>query len=218
MFTLSAAQVEMRSVSLFASARHRPTNTLLSSYSGGEPGRPPCERCIREQHECILGGSRRGGRRVKRSHSDISSAQGASPLGIDSIARPQPFPTPRSDYQSTPTHAQQLPSWIDRESRVLPPLPQEPPVHSSTPAEITVASTDLQNPADALEFLAHVAERDGSNQLPPIRSHGLSAAASAGETRRSSDQGVGGSMIHYPPLTRGQLSLETIEVLLARYS
>jgi hypothetical protein len=80
----------------------------------------------------------------------------------------------------------------------------------------TVASTDLQNPADALEFLAHVAERNGSNQLPPIRPHRLSAAMSAEETRRSSDQAAGSNIINYPPLTRGQLSLEMIQTLLAR--
>ncbi|KAK5168999.1 uncharacterized protein LTR77_006308 [Saxophila tyrrhenica] len=116
-----------------------------------------------------------------------------------------------------------MPAWIDRESRVLPPLPQERPDHTLTPtAKMTVddqvASTDLQNPADALEFLAHVAERNGTNQLPPIRMQGFPAAPSAGDTRRSSDQGPGNSSnIHYPPLAKGQLSLEMIEILLARY-
>jgi hypothetical protein len=105
---------------------------------------------------------------------------------------------------------------------MLPPLPQEPPVHVSTPTarmtvDDTVASTDLQNPADALEFLAHVAEHNGSNQLPPIRPHRLSAAMSAGETRRSSDLAPGNNnAINYPPLTRGHLSLEMMETLLER--
>lgn len=79
----------------------------------------------------------------------------------------------------------------------------------------TVASTDLQNPADALEFLAHVAEHNGSNQLPPIR-HRPSAAMSAGETRRSSDVPGNSNAIDYPPLTRGQLPLDVIHNLLAR--
>lgn len=78
-----------------------------------------------------------------------------------------------------------------------------------------LASTDLQNPADALEFLANVAERDnGSNQLPPMhgygRAHGLSQPASA----PNSDQ-IG--TIDYPPLAKGQLSLEMIHLLLSRY-
>ena len=80
----------------------------------------------------------------------------------------------------------------------------------------TVASTDLQNPADALEFLAHVAERNGSTQLPPIRSHRLSAAIGAEDTRRSSEQAPGNTTIKYPPLVNGLISYETIQMLLAR--
>ena len=87
----------------------------------------------------------------------------------------------------------------------------------------TVASTDLQNPADALEFLAHVAERDSnSNQLPPMqgygRPHRLSMTTSAlNETPRSNDQGPGGNIINFPPLNKGQLSYEMIQTLLARW-
>jgi hypothetical protein len=78
------------------------------------------------------------------------------------------------------------------------------------------AATDLQNPADALEFLAHVAERNGTTQLPPIRPHRMSAAIGAEDTRRSSEQAFGSTTIKYPPLMNGQISFETIQMLLAR--
>lgn len=85
----------------------------------------------------------------------------------------------------------------------------------------TVASTDLQNPADALEFLAHVAERDsGGNQLPPMHS------AVYGRSLHMHNPGTDGlrppapptpqNAIDFPPLNKGQLSLEMIQVLLYR--
>ena len=152
---------------------------------------------------------------------------GAQAPNIDSVIRPVPIPPPRSVYQS-PTSNEQLPAWINRESRVLPPVPQEPPTHMSTPTakmtvDDTVASTDLQNPADALEFLAHVAERDSSaNRLPPMhgygRPHGRSMTTSAlNDINRNDDQGATGNVINYPPLTKGLLSFEMIQTLLARY-
>ncbi len=111
--------------------------TATYSYSSGEPGRPPCERCIREQHECILGGSRRGGRRVKRSQSDLSSSA-LSPAD-DHFPRPMPLQPPRSAYQSPSNAAQRMTPWIDRESRILP-----PPVATPT-AKMTVDDTVVRS-------------------------------------------------------------------------
>lgn len=196
-------------------------------YSSGEPGRPPCERCIREQHECVLGGSRRGGRRVKRTQSDIPGTGTLGQSTTDSVVRPVPIPPSLPGLQSPAPSGQQLPPWIDRESRVLPPLPQEPPLHTSTPSakmtvDDTVASTDLQNPADALEFLANVAERDsGSNQLAPMqgygRSHRPSVSASVlNDAPRNGDQSTSTNGVNYAPLARGQVSFEMLQVLLDR--
>ncbi|KAK3109948.1 hypothetical protein LTR53_016266, partial [Teratosphaeriaceae sp. CCFEE 6253] len=202
-------------------------------YSSGEPGRPPCERCIREQHECVLGGSRRGGRRVKRSISTVTATAGAPQQvpGIDSFVRPSPLPTPQSTYDSPHASEQRMPIWagIDRESRVLPPLPQEPPTHASTlhgsrmTVDDTVASTDLQNPADALEFLANVAERDsGPKQLPSMQPSMFAMAPQhAGSTHRnaprSSYHTSSGNAIDFPPLYKGLLTLDAIQTLLLRY-
>ncbi|KAF2173880.1 hypothetical protein M409DRAFT_16149 [Zasmidium cellare ATCC 36951] len=86
----------------------------------------------------------------------------------------------------------------------------------------TVASTDLQNPADALEFLAHVAERDsGGNQLPPMHSsvygrpeNRLNATGNGGPQLPQASPNGG---LDYPPFNKGQLSLEMIHALLYRY-
>nr|POF13477.1 gluconolactonase [Quercus suber] len=215
------------------SEREKRTCVTSDGYSSGEPGRPPCERCIREQHECILGGSRRGGRRVKRAQPDFASHEfpGQVP-GIDSMIRPLSIPPPRNDYQSS-SNSEPPQMWpgLDRESRILPPLPQELPARSTggSASKLTVddlSTTDIQNPKDALEFLAHVAERDsGVNQLPPMHSSVYGQPALRTETSthtmheipRSIDGPIVDTAIDYPPLVRGHLSLDTIRVLLARF-
>jgi hypothetical protein len=85
----------------------------------------------------------------------------------------------------------------------------------------SVASTDLQNPADALEFLAHVAERDsGSHQLPPMNSSNYGSAprqqSMMGNSDRLGPPPSTGAAIDYPPLVKGQMSLQMIHVLLLR--
>ncbi|EPS25367.1 hypothetical protein PDE_00300 [Penicillium oxalicum 114-2] len=35
--------------------------------SNGNPGKPPCQRCVREHRDCVLGGSNRGGRRIRKN-------------------------------------------------------------------------------------------------------------------------------------------------------
>lgn len=201
--------------------------SALVRYSSGEPGKPPCERCIREQHECVLGGSRRGGRRVKRSASDAANGTPGQVPNIDGVInRAVPHGLqPRSDHQDLNHRQHRLPSWasLNPELRTLPPLGHD----SGTPTvkitvDDTVASTDLQNPADALEFLAHVAERDsGGNQLPPMHS------AVYGRSLLTHPPGNDGSRppaaptpphaIDFPPLNKGQLSLEMVQALLYRY-
>ncbi|CAK4033166.1 related to 3-oxoacyl-[acyl-carrier- ] reductase [Lecanosticta acicola] len=89
----------------------------------------------------------------------------------------------------------------------------------------TVASTDLQNPADALEFLVHVAERDSgsnTNQLPPMHSSVYARSPTRANTapidaHRRTIQPTHNNMIDYPPLNKGQLSMEMIRALLYRY-
>ncbi|KAM3413711.1 hypothetical protein BST61_g10402 [Cercospora zeina] len=232
-------------------------------YSSGEPGRPPCERCIREQHECVLGGSRRGGRRVKRgttaelinnnnnnnnnttTTTTTTTTPGPSPHtlpalpgSIESLVRPLALNQPHQQRPLDPSLQQQqhqprqqrLPSWtaLNPDSRTLPPLQHDgavTPVAKMT-VDDTVASTDLQNPADALEFLAHVAERDsGSNHPPPMHAgaFGRPPQPLARRTSQPQDGSRSGqpltpsNHIDYPPLTKGKLGLDMIQALLYRY-
>ncbi|KAF2862227.1 hypothetical protein K470DRAFT_281078 [Piedraia hortae CBS 480.64] len=139
----------------------------VSRYSSGEPGRPPCERCIREQHECILGGSRRGGKRIKRSEA----SQKAGPVATSS---------PAQQFQSAP------------------------------PTQVSVASTDLQNPADALAFPADVAERNADN-------HSITASPDQTTSSKLHRKPLDSNVVDFLPLTRGLISLEMMQQLLSRY-
>ena len=152
---------------------------------------------------------------MKRTQTDtaVTATQGQS---AENLVRPVPIPPTLQSYHSTGQNGQTLPPWIDRESRVLPPIPQEPPVHTSTPiakmtVDDTVAATDLQNPADALEFLANVAERDsGSNQLAPMQGYGRSQRPSLTtgalhEANRANEQSANNDGVNYAPLARGQV-------------
>lgn len=144
---------------------------------------------------------------------------------FNDAVRPISIPPPRSDYQNQ-SNSESIQMWPNLESRILPPLPQEPPLHragmsSSKLLVDDMSTTDIQNPKDALEFLAHVAERDsGVNQLPPMHDaiYGRStvqqerSTSSMHEIPRSTD-----GSIQYPPLLRGLISLDMICMLLARY-
>jgi hypothetical protein len=131
---------------------------------------------------------------------------------------------PQTGSPDVRTPTQTLPSWntLNQETRNLPPISNDGQIVETANMRVddSVASTDLQNPADALEFLAHVAERDsGSHQLPPMNSSKYGSAPRP--QRLMSGDRLGppsstGAAIDYPPLVKGQMSLQMIHVLLLR--
>ncbi|KAK6431312.1 hypothetical protein LTR95_012523, partial [Oleoguttula sp. CCFEE 5521] len=209
--TKRKAESEKRTYRACLHCRQRKARCNL--YGSGEPGKPPCERCIREQHECVLGSSHRGGRRVKRSHSE-DTANGVAAPHI-SIAHEH------SSDQSPSSHPA---TWATMHSHSQPQsqsqqhLAPEPGYASSdrTPhddaVDDTVAATDLQNPSDALDFLAQVAERDAARS-PGERPHEQKAGAGAHAHGHLPSQ----QPTIYPLLQSGQLSVEMVSTLLLRY-
>lgn len=131
----------------------------------------------------------------------------------------------QSVYPSPGDTEPRLPSWPafarDTKAPSLP-LPQEPSVRVSIPSakmtvDDTIASADLQNPSDALEFLAHVADRAEGNQLPPLqssRAFGHLSTSTPGHEKHGKT-GSGG-VIDFAPLNRGQLHLDVMHELLRR--
>ena len=146
---------------------------------------------------------------------------------IDSIIRPTLNSSALHEHGGPHNPSQRLPSW---ESRVLPPLPLERTKSFDTPrgsrmtVDDSVMSTDLQNPADALEFLAHVAERDSDGtQLPSIQStvYGRSpqrpSMISSVREIPHLDQPPITHGIDFAPLVKGHLTVDIMRTLLMRY-
>lgn len=83
-----------------------------------------------------------------------------------------------------------------------------------------IAAADIQNPSDALEFLANVADRAEGRMLPPIRNSMYAESPNQQSSRQtstpvSSARSVG-SLINFAPLQRGQISIELMHELLGR--
>ncbi|KAG9533044.1 hypothetical protein KCU93_g598, partial [Aureobasidium melanogenum] len=79
----------------------------------GEP-QPPCLRCRKENKQCVIGSSNRGGRRVRRSTIASQQAQGQPQASSQSQARPdqQTQKTPSNDEsaQATSWNSTAMPS------------------------------------------------------------------------------------------------------------
>ena len=96
--------------------------------------------------------------------------------------------------------------------------------HSKMSVQEDIAAADIQNPSDALEFLANVADRAEGRMLPPIR--GTLFATSPQQptkhsvrmqTPESVRQHSAGSLINFAPLQRGQINIEMMHELVNRY-
>jgi hypothetical protein len=199
---------------------------VTSRYGSGEPGKPPCERCIRENHECVLGPSHRGGRRIKHSATDSEPPESIIPQHASSSEEAGP-----SSIPSLPDSAfhRRLPSW-----------PQYPSTSKGTPGSTTeaqtsqpttrmtvdetIASANLQNPSDALEFLANVAGRTEGAQSPSVHDsiyarspHPSGTIQHAQDiTPSSAHPSPSINQIHFPPYQKGYVSLDMIQSLLDR--
>ncbi|CAL3971231.1 unnamed protein product [Diplocarpon coronariae] len=225
-------------------------------------GRPPCRRCQRENRECVLGESHRGGRRVrKRPRAEDGSAEGehTPPMNpgyqtspghstAPSVSKSQST-IPAADSQYTPVPGQILqqpepPTQYSNRAPWQAPSPgadgratgqsQYPPILSPSRnqqphhprLESTVglagkshegiASATLQNPSDALEILAQVADRADDSISP--RSDGPPGQAKRRAPLPRPDPPV--PLVdtwYYKPILDGSMSPELVYQLFASY-
>ncbi|OJJ35002.1 hypothetical protein ASPWEDRAFT_488360 [Aspergillus wentii DTO 134E9] len=130
--------------------------------SSGSPGVPPCQRCIRDHRECVLGGSNRGGRRIRKN-----KLKNITP-GVN-IATPK---NSELDATSPPdSENRQATSSVSYPGPVVF-MPQNPP---TTDSASVVDEDDTEsigsvprNPSDAWQCLTGIAKRgtDGTNSEP----------------------------------------------------
>lgn len=130
------------------------------SDSNGNPGKPPCQRCVREHRECILGGSNRGGRRIRKNKiknfippTNVSSSKDSEELASPTEAESNAVPS--ASYPGPVVF-----------------LPPNPPASSSVAVEEDEASINSvpRNPSDAWQCLTGIATHD-TGPVPEAQPH-----------------------------------------------
>ena len=102
--------------------------------ASGSPGTPPCQRCVKENRECVLGGSRRGGRRIRKKLQNITPGTNMSQMSLEVLDSPvnSENPPPPNSYPGpvafmppgTPTAAS--PSTDDDDAGSIGSVPRNP--------------------------------------------------------------------------------------------
>ncbi|KAL2062119.1 hypothetical protein VTL71DRAFT_6385 [Oculimacula yallundae] len=184
-----------------ACLRCRQRKSKCNLGSAGQPGKPPCESCVRDQAECVLATSKRGGKRVRRSAATQSSS--SKPLPVANS----------SSYAAGIEDDFSHPSPNDRES-----YERDGPI-SAANFDDTIASTDLHATSDALNMLSQAAQLD-SYSTPGQRSHisDRTAVMSPGVVSSSVrvDQ-FPPNKLQYALVSQGLLTVAQISQLISRF-
>ncbi|KFZ07856.1 hypothetical protein V502_09689 [Pseudogymnoascus sp. VKM F-4520 (FW-2644)] len=148
--------------------RQRKSKCNLDGH--GPAGTLPCQRCERDGAECILGGSNRGGRRIRRSRAvpdttspAQSNANETSPHAPNSEIYEQSYlgQTPSSSGYNNPQQHQQQQQQQHGINERLP----SPSSNMAAAIEDTFVSTNLHNTSEALNFLSQAAENAAAAQM-----------------------------------------------------
>ena len=171
-----------------------------NAYSD-EQGTIPCLRCKRDNLDCVLGGSNRGGRRVRKKRIEETTT------GLPSLTA--------TGTEDGSFHALgNLGTWSGAQQQQYGESAQAGGSDSSNTDELPF--NNLQNPSDALGILARVAGETSSNE-----ENNSGNAAGAGTVLGAAS---GASAMHAPPLSfsyplldRGILTVHSLCQLLVRY-
>ncbi|KAF2114116.1 hypothetical protein BDV96DRAFT_109786 [Lophiotrema nucula] len=164
-------------------------------------GSIPCLRCKRDNLDCVLGGSNRGGRRVRKKPTDsqtlpslIGFGQEEGPFHSLGNVGTSPWMGSNGDNNG---------QEVRRDSQ----LPR-----SGTDSSDEIPFPDLQNPSDALGILARVAGESSSGENESsANGHGKIASVT------QPMQLARPSQYTYPLLDSGTLSTATVCQLIQRY-
>ncbi|KAH1512180.1 hypothetical protein KXV22_003983 [Aspergillus fumigatus] len=124
--------------------------------SCGSPGVPPCQRCIRDNRECVLGGSNRGGRRIRKNKMKNFTPGTEMPTRIE----PLMDATSPSTTDSRPNAST---SYSNPVVFVQPNPPATVAVSEDDEDTASIGSVP-RNPSDAWQCLTGIAKR-GADDL-----------------------------------------------------
>ncbi|KAJ5834090.1 Transcription factor [Penicillium robsamsonii] len=145
--------------------------------SNGNPGKPPCQRCVRENRECILGGSNRGGRRIRKNKIKNFTPASHSPSKDSEASSPTNSENQRVQSASYPGPVV-----------FLPPNPPAP-ASASVGEDDTSISSVPRNPSDAWQCLTGIAT-ESMGTLPVPHNDHVRSESTAFPTYNSLRNGV----------------------------
>ncbi|KAK5945497.1 hypothetical protein PMZ80_002702 [Knufia obscura] len=187
-------------------------------------GTPPCGRCKKENRECILGSSHRGGKRVRKktqSSGALSTTQNLPSLlpVQESSSNRQFVPT------STPTlHSpQQLNALQPLPLSTIPTTSPDEAISSESGGESPIDDTIPRNPSDAWQLLRDVA-RDDNTAASAVSGGAQNGLGHAHRTQIQEQAGHRGSgpishtgIATYRLVREGYLTPEIIKALIHQY-
>ncbi|KAL4934319.1 uncharacterized protein BDV17DRAFT_278603 [Aspergillus undulatus] len=129
--------------------------------ASGSPGVPPCQRCIRDGRECVLGGSNRGGRRIRKNKIKNFTPDTKPPTQN----KPDNSTSPALENSQPPKNSYPGPVVF---------IPSNPPAPTvATTTSVSVDDEDAasigsvpRNPSDAWQCLTDIAKRGADGPSP----------------------------------------------------
>ncbi|KAF4469282.1 hypothetical protein FALBO_3820, partial [Fusarium albosuccineum] len=194
---------------VFYSNAATPRTSVLGSLrrdANGVPGDPPCRRCIEKGQECVLATSRRGGRRIKGQRLSKPANDSHRPSLSRNINQMNPSRTFDADNPNTTDEQSE---WLSTqiESELDQPSEEEEAGSNSARLQGYFTTSDLLNPSDALDLLAHVAdmEPEGHIQVAETEVNSLDSGRATSTSCR------------YPPISSGALTISDAVFLIKHY-
>ncbi|KAM0502786.1 hypothetical protein ACHAP8_003617 [Fusarium lateritium] len=190
------------------SCRSRKTRCDLDST--GIPGDPPCRRCIEKHQECVLATSRRGGRRIKGQRLSHRQPSNESHQTLETGTTRQ-MDTPSGSHAQRPRDTEEPTEWLSSHLGSNSD-DEEEEGRDAVQLQGHFTSSDLLNPSDALDLLAHVAD------MEPERHNNDQAREADGQAEGSRNvTGAPQGVCNYPPIESGALTLSEVSFLIEQY-
>ncbi|PYH45633.1 C6 zinc finger domain protein [Aspergillus saccharolyticus JOP 1030-1] len=140
--------------------------------SSGSPGVPPCQRCIWDNRECVLGSSNRGGRRIRKNKMQNFTPDSIASGRRDSIIEPA-SPTNSENHQTTASSSYPGPVVF-----VAPDPPTAPSLSVEDEDTASIGSVP-RNPSDAWQCLTGIAKRGADGPSPGVEAEPLHVSSNS---------------------------------------
>ncbi|PKY08601.1 hypothetical protein P168DRAFT_278170 [Aspergillus campestris IBT 28561] len=191
--------------------RQRKSKCVLTG--GGRPGMPPCQRCIQDGHECVLGSSNRGGRRIRKNKMKPLTPRNDPAMEHDESTVDGASPSRPDNPQATSS------SYPDPVAFV----PQDAPPTAVDDDDTTSIGSVPRNPSDAWQCLTGLARRDtdgsASDSGPDLtRANPRGVPASSAPQGTVTDFDSPGDIKNYRLVQSRALEPGTVWQLVSRYA